>query len=147
MDAASFICFLWDEWMKIVLKGCSVLCMFEMFNLEMRAVGGGFLVVHILLMVVLTPLLAEAVGRWMCLVCCPHNVLSPRKAGLWWLSQMSCECRHRKPGCAFSREPAAEVLLGRRDAQTNNIYCFIIELLHVVLIKRFKAVSLHTKVW
>lgn len=30
--------------------------------LEMRAVGGGFLVVHVLLMLVLTPLLAKALG-------------------------------------------------------------------------------------
>lgn len=49
--------------METVLKGCNVFNVFEMFNLEMRAVGGGFLVVHILLMLVLTPLLAEALGR------------------------------------------------------------------------------------
>lgn len=147
MGAASFICFLWDEWVKTVLKGCNVFCVFEMFNLEMRAVGGGFLVVHILLMLVLTPLLAEALGRWMCLVCCPHGVLlSPPKAGVWWLTQMGSGCRHRKPG-ALSRDPAVEVLVGRRYAQTDNIFCFIIELLHIVLNKRSKAVLLHTKVW
>lgn len=49
--------------MKTVLKGSDVVFrMFEMINLEMRAVRGGFLVVHILLMLVLTPLLAKAVG-------------------------------------------------------------------------------------
>lgn len=37
--------------------------MLQLLNLEMRAVGGGFLVVHILLMLVLTPLLAEAAGQ------------------------------------------------------------------------------------
>lgn len=30
-----------------MVKGCRVFCMFEMFTLEMRAVGGGFLLVHI----------------------------------------------------------------------------------------------------
>lgn len=50
--------------MKTVLKGSNVVFrMFEMINLEMRAVGGGFLVVHVLLMLVQPPLLAEAVGR------------------------------------------------------------------------------------
>lgn len=46
-----------------MLKGSNVVFhKFEMINLEMRAVGGGFLVVHILLTLALTPLLAKAVG-------------------------------------------------------------------------------------
>lgn len=49
--------------------------MFEMINLEMRAVGGGFLVVYILLTLVLTPLLAKAVGWWICTL---RGVLSSR---------------------------------------------------------------------
>lgn len=53
---------------------------------------------------------------------------------------------HSKPGCALSRDAAVEVLVGGRYAQTSNVYCFIIELLYVVLIKRSVAVSLHTKV-
>ena len=49
--------------MKAVLKGSNVVFrMFEMITLEMRVVGGGFLVVHLLLMLVLRPLLAKAVG-------------------------------------------------------------------------------------
>lgn len=63
--------------MKIVLKGSNVVFhVFEMINLEMRAVGGGFLVVHDLLMLILTPLLAKALG-W--LICTLHSVLSSRK--------------------------------------------------------------------
>lgn len=49
--------------MKAVLKGSNVVFrMFEMITLEMRVVGGGFLVVHLSLMLILTPLLAKAVG-------------------------------------------------------------------------------------
>jgi len=49
---------------KTVPEGSEVVfCMFEMINLETRAVGGGFLVVGTSLALVPTPLLRRATGR------------------------------------------------------------------------------------